>query len=253
MKQEFLTSENEHWYPSPTQKDKWYPSVSTICSIFPKGKGFEIYLANQNSYEDAQDILADAGKRGTIVHDATEALENGKKLRRDDFTLEQWQMIGDFVNWWNEYLPQRITIEKPLACDLLGMGGKIDRVYLIDGERVLLDIKTTKSIYQSQWVQTSGYVKLWDYFNPKKFIQKTAILRLGASTKLGYQYATHEIGDIIEDYAAFTSLKYLWHYINKKKTGPKILEVPEELSLDLKKAKVKKRKKKVTDELSLTA
>lgn len=253
MSTEFLTSENEHWYPSPTVKDKWYPSVSTITSIFPKGKGFEMYLANQNSYEDAQDILADAGKRGTIVHEATQALEEGKKLKRENYTLEQWQMIEDFVKWWNEYLPVKVAMEKSITADAMGCGGTIDRVYEIEGERVLLDIKTTKKIYQSQWVQTAAYRTLWDILNPKKFIQKTAILRLGASTKLGYQYATHDIGEIIEDFAVFNSLKYIWHYINKTKTGPKILEVPEELSLDLSKAKKKRKKKErvVPEELEL--
>lgn len=239
MKTEFITSENEHWYPSPSCKDVWYPSVSTIVSIFPKGKGFEMYMAKQNSYEEAQDILAEAGQRGTIVHKATEALEEGKTLFRDMYNLEQWQMIMSFVDWYNEYKPTPIAIEKSLVSDRQETGGTIDRVYLIDGVRTLLDIKTSKKIYDSQWIQTAKYSKLWDEFNPKEFIEQTAILRLGAKTKKGYEYAIHNIGEILEDNMVFDAVKILWHSQNRGKKGPKILEIPTELKLDVKKKKTK--------------
>jgi hypothetical protein len=235
MKTEFVTSEGEHWYPSPTIKDKWYVSVSTICGIFPKGKGFEMYLAKQNSWEEAQDILAEAGQRGTIVHEATEALERGETLYRDMYNLEQWQMITSFVKWYEEYKPKVVAIEKQVVSDRQETGGKIDRVYLIDGKVTLVDIKTSKKIYDSQWAQTAKYAKLWDETFPKKMIEQTAILRLGASTKLTYEFKTHDFGEMVEDHAIFMSLKYIWHYVNRNKTGPKILEVPTELKLKIKK------------------
>ena len=245
MKTEFITSENEHWYPSNIAKDVWYPSVSTIVSIFPKGKGFEMYLAKQNSYEEAQDILAEAGQRGTNVHKAAEALEKGETLYRDMYNLEQWQMIMNFVEWYNEYQPTPLAIEKAIVSDNQETGGTIDRVYIINGVRTLLDIKTSKKIYDSQWVQTAKYSKLWDEFNPKEFIEQTAILRLGAKTKKGYEYATHDIGEILEDNMIFDAVKILWHSQNKGKKGPKILEIPTELKLNIKKNGKRKTKRDI--------
>jgi hypothetical protein len=199
-------------------------------------------MARQSSYEDAQDILAEAGQRGTNVHKATEALEKGETLYRDMYNLEQWQMIMDFVNWYNEHKPTPIAIEKSIVSDIQETGGTIDRVYMIDGVRTLLDIKTSKKIYDSQWVQTAKYSKLWDEFNQKDFIEQTAILRLGAKTKKGYEYATHDIGQILEDNMVFDAVKILWHSQNKGKKGPKILEIPSELKLDVKVKKEKKAK-----------
>src|SRR3990167_10384519 len=126
---EMVTSESEHWYSSPTRPDVWYPSVTTILSVFPKGVGFNKYLTAQTSWESSQEALKKAGQRGTNVHQATELLDRGFTLSREGYSLEEWQMLIGFVNWYKIYKPKLLFMEKRVVSDNIGTGGTIDRIY----------------------------------------------------------------------------------------------------------------------------
>ncbi|WP_230677635.1 hypothetical protein, partial [Streptococcus pneumoniae] len=75
----------------------FYPSVTTILSVFPKSVGFNKYLTAQTNWESSQEILKAAGQRGTNVHKATERLESMETLVRPDFSVQEWQMLEGFV------------------------------------------------------------------------------------------------------------------------------------------------------------
>jgi hypothetical protein len=240
---EFITVDNEHWYPSPSREGVYYPSVTTILQNFPKGVGFDKYLASQESYEDSRDILKRAGQRGTNVHDGTELLEKGIKLSKESYTLEEWQMLIGFCNWYGKTCPEIVAIEEPICSDTLRTGGKIDRVYMIDGVRTLLDIKTSGKIYENYWLQVGEYMRLWNEKHPDQLIEQTAILRLADGKADGYEIKYHDFGQAIEDAMVFDAMQVLWFYLNRNKTGPKIIEVPTELKLEIGAVKPKKVRK----------
>lgn len=232
MATEFLTNGGEHWYPSKKYDDLWYPSATTILSKYPKGKQFEEYLANLESANAGKEILEEAGRRGTAIHEATQLLEEGQTLYRINYSLDEWQLLESFIRWYNEYKPEHIVIEKSLVSDKLKTGGTIDRVYRIDGVVTLLDIKTSGAIYDSYWCQTGCYSKLWDEQSDLK-IEQTAILRLSNKLKkTGYQYVLHDKKQIEKDFKVFKAVHEIWLYENSDKQ-PKIVEVPDELKLDL--------------------
>lgn len=236
-KVEYITSNDEHWYPSPRKKDVWYPSATTIVGkIFPKGIGFQRYLANQSSWEESRKVLEAAGRRGTNVHEATELLEEGKTLYCENYTMEEWQMIEGFVKWYNAHQPKVLYTEERFASDRLRTGGTIDRVYEIDGEIVVLDFKTSSAIHDNYWAQTAIY---WALLKEKTKIEadKTAVLRLAPRRKLGYEYVLHDRDQIKEDLAAFKHAQKMWDYLYPK-AAPKLLEVPTEFSLELEKCSV---------------
>jgi len=229
-KVEFITSENEHWYPSPTVPGLYYPSATTILGdSFPKGIGFQKYLANQESYEKSQEILKSAGSRGTNVHEGTELLERGHTLYRESYTLEEWQMLEGFVKWHKKYNPRPIHIERGFVSDELETGGTIDRVYEIDGDIVTLDIKTSGAVYDSFWAQLGIYDKL---VTEKTTLVSdyTAVLRLAPKRKEGYEYVIHKRDEIDEDFKVFRATQSIYKYRNPK-AKPKLLEVPTTLSL----------------------
>lgn len=230
MAKEFLTSENEHWYWSKKEQ-VYYPSATTILSKYPKGKYFEKYLADLSSSEEAKERLESAGKRGTNVHEATELLEQGATLNRERYTLEEWQMLIGFVNWYNEYKPEAVAIEQSLVSDTYKTGGTIDRVYRINDILTILDIKTSGSIYDSYWCQTGCYAKMWEEHSGQK-VEQTAILRLTTKRKQGYEYAIHVDEDIDRDFETFLAVKKIWDYENDGKQ-PKEIEIPDQLALDI--------------------
>jgi hypothetical protein len=234
MAKEFITSDSEHWYPSATLQDKWYPSVTTVLKVWHKGIGFEKYLAGQNSWEESQEILKEAGRRGTIVHEATEKLERGEELVREDYELDHWKLIAGFVEWHKKYNPKVILIEKSLVSDNLETGGTTDRLYQIEDEEygtmiVVLDIKTSKQIHDSYWIQTSVYRQL--IIEHKIAVPThTAILRLTDLRKCGYEYQFREIDDIEKDFEMFIHARNIYKYIYPN-AGPKVIEVPDKLKL----------------------
>lgn len=236
MSKLFSTIGDEHWYPSKAIEDKWYPSVTTILKAYPKGVGFERYLANQESYEASQVILKAAGSRGTNVHDATELLEAGQTLLRDNYTDEEWKMILGFVNFHKDMNPQIVMSEQSIVSDNFQTGGTIDRIYKIDGEYVLLDFKTSKAIHKNYWLQVSVYYQLYldvkDSLGLKDVVPvKTAILRLAPGKKSGYEYVTHDIDEMMTDYMAFSSLYSVWKYDNPD-AKPKFDTLPNTISLE---------------------
>lgn len=232
MAVEFITSESEHWYPSPTKPDVYYPSVTTVLSVFPKGVGFNKYLTAQPSWEDAQQTLKEAGKRGTNVHKATEMLESGAVLSRPSYTVQEWEMLCGFVAWYKETRPQILHMEFGIVSDKHKTGGTIDRVYVIDGIITLLDIKTSSSIHDNYWIQVAAYAQMFEEANKDTKIAQTAILRLTDRKKSRYEYQTRERSEWKKDFKTYQSTRAMWDYVNPT-AKPKIIELPDTLSLAL--------------------
>lgn len=238
MSTQFITVEGAHWYPSPTLPGVFYPSVTTVLSIFPKGKHFEKYLANHDSYESSQEVLKAAGERGTRVHKATELLEDGNTLSKENYTLEEWGMIQGFVNWWNEYKPKLIKSEYPISSDTYKTGCTIDRVYIINdrllGEfRCIIDWKTSNAIHDNYWIQVAANKKLWEEKHPDQPIDYVGIVQLSNRTKKKYKYELKDASiESEEDFEMFKTTQALWHYINPK-AKPKTIDVPDTLQLEV--------------------
>ncbi len=223
-----VTSNDEHWYPSPSIEGVYYPSVTTILSIWPKGVGFNRWLAAQGSYEESQDVMHKAGDRGTRVHKTTEMLEQGATISRDDFSIEEWQMLMGFLQWRAKYKPEIIRSERSYVSDGFETGGTVDRIYKIDGKNVLLDIKTSSALHENYWVQVGTYAAM---VGEKEGINidSTAVLRLTTRRKDLYEYKTKD--NWIEDAALFQSVRDIWTRLNPGAKGPKLLELPVTLSL----------------------
>lgn len=236
---EFITSENEHWYPSQKKKETWYPSVTTVLSIWPKGVGFNRWLGNQESFDSSQQTLKAAGDRGIRVHNATQVLEEGGSLHRDAFSLEEWQMIMGFVNWHRKYNPEVIFVEKSVVSDAEQTGGTIDRLYRIDGQVILLDIKTSSAVHDQYWVQTGVYAHLLAV-ELKIMVDATAILRLAPRRKELFEYVLHD--EWGKDALLFDNVYGIWKFLFPN-AQPKFLELPLILSLNIQPKKKRGKKK----------
>lgn len=242
LKQEIkkiITDSSEHWYPSLKKKRVYYPSITTLLSVFPKGVGFNMYLTSQPSWESSQQTLKEAGIRGTNVHNACDRLENGEELLMEEFEQEEWLRIWGFTKWIAYYKPILIYKEVEMVSDKYKTGGRIDRVYRIDNRNILLDIKTGKSNYENYYAQTSAYaVLLGDpktMFYDEKIqhiqIDDTAILRLSPLSKNNFNYSIRDKEEWKNDFKSFKYCQGIWNYLNPDKKGPKVLELPATLKL----------------------
>ena len=82
----------------------YYPSVTTILQYMPKNKFFESWLKDVGHNADL--IMRRAGKEGTQVHEAAEALVKGEEVSwMDDYGNAKysqivWEMILKFHDFW---------------------------------------------------------------------------------------------------------------------------------------------------------
>lgn len=140
------------------------PSVTAILDAYPKGAQYYEWLKKHGS--DADEIRDEAGRRGSVVHDATERLDLGGELRlmTDEgepmYKLGEWAMIERYVEFRDRFKADIHAIETKLVSERLGYGGTLDRVMTIDGVTYLVDIKTSGSVWPSYWLQQAAYHEL---------------------------------------------------------------------------------------------
>jgi len=93
----------------------YYPSVTTILQYMPKNKFFESWLKDVGHSADL--IMRRAGKEGTQVHEAAEALVLGQEVSwMDDYGNAKysqivWEMILKFHDFWKTHKPELISAE----------------------------------------------------------------------------------------------------------------------------------------------
>lgn len=229
-----LLPKDQHWYESPKHPGLYYPSVTMITGYLPKGQFFEKYLTEQGSYEESKRVLQEAAERGTRCHQASEILDKGGIIPYEASGLsdEEYQLMSYYVDWHKKFTPEIIHVELRLISDKHKLGGTADRIYRINGELTLLDLKTSRTaIYDSHWIQVAAYADMYEWLHKEK-IANVAILRLTDRRKEGYEYVIRDRIEWQKDLKQFKKTYDTMRYLQgDKKLEPKIISVPSELKL----------------------
>ena len=181
------------------------PSVSEI-----------LRFCHREVYEEPDKFLMDkAADRGTRVHKADQELDETGQTEADS-DIEQY--VSAYVKFLNEHQVKWELIEQPVAFSrFIGMtsdtdtpeyAGTIDRFGTVDGENVLLDIKTTSKITKKHKLmyaaQLAGYFMalvckfrdeaLAEDREQEEFRCKTAILQLKSDGTYKLMFVPAEFG-----------------------------------------------------------
>lgn len=165
---------------------KYYPSVTYVLGYYPKGKHFENWLKQVGFSADY--IVKKAAEEGTQVHELSEAYLNGEELNflddkgRPQYNPDVWQMFLRFVEFWEEYKPTLVETEVHLFSDELKIAGTCDLVIELNGERWLLDLKTSNNMQTTYELQTAVYGQCYEECFGKK-IDRYGILWLKSSKR----------------------------------------------------------------------
>jgi hypothetical protein len=165
----------------------FFPSVTTVLEVFPKGFGFEQWLKDVGG--NAKDIMERAGKQGTVVHGGTEEMDRGGILKWADetgkanYTLKEWEMLLKYQNFRKVVTCELIANEMKLCSEGLKLGGTLDRVFKIAGELYLVDIKSSNYLHKSYELQMAAYAMMWNEINPDNPIVHTAVLWLNSNVR----------------------------------------------------------------------
>lgn len=257
--------------------ETFYPSVTTVLQVYPKGYGFEKWLKENG--DDADDILREAGEQGSKVHDAIDRIIKGEEVKWttqlidtyqlrtveshlqfiedknngqlskyikeiEHFSLLEWQMILRFIDFCKQCDPDFEANELNLIIESMRLGGTIDIVCIIRGERWLIDTKTSNAIHKSHELQVATYATMWNEKYPDDKIDRVGILWLKAATRgedktgkkfqgAGWQLKEFE-KSYEENYKLFEHTRAIWDEENPN-YKPKNLIYPDRVKLDVSK------------------
>ena len=221
-------------------KDGFVPSVTTILEAYPKDASYFKWLKEKG--EDADSIRDEAGRRGSVVHELTEKYDCNEECTfinlygKPQYKMMEWAMFERYVEFCTLYSPIMDIIELHMTSDKLGFAGTLDRVITLNGKTMLIDIKTSNSIYPSYWLQLSAYHRLLKETNKKIKVDSVAILWLNAKTRsmgkngaiqgIGWQLVVKDIKEVEKDWQLFQVTHKLWKALNEDL-------VPKQLSYQL--------------------
>lgn len=139
------------------------PSVSKVTRFISR----EVYG------EVNQFILDNACERGTKVHKATEIIDKYGKVECEEDIVPYVQA---YISWRKDKgigKDNIVEVESAYGNVELGYAGTIDRIFLIDNEYWLVDIKSSSTPQKRIWEAClNGYKLLWEKENPDKKISK---------------------------------------------------------------------------------
>ncbi len=169
------------------EKGLYFPSVTTVLGVYPKGYGFNQWLKQVGF--NADHILKEAGEIGSKIHNAIEAHLNGATLTwvnedgSGNFTFHEWQMLMRYNEFKTLFKPEILGVEVELVSSLYEVGGTIDLPCMINGERWIIDHKTSNAIHTSHELQLCAYAKMWNEEFPDQKIDRVGALWLKALTR----------------------------------------------------------------------
>jgi hypothetical protein len=215
-----------------TDDGLYLPSVSSILTAFPKGPEYYTWLKKVG--DDADEIRDAAGRRGSVVHDLTEKYDSGEEINllNDNggfkCTMQEWKMFELYTKFIEKCHPEILLCEQTFVSPELGFAGTVDRIVKIGATNMLIDIKTSSSIWDSYWLQLAAYRKLYEFCNrgnPDAIkIHSVGIVWLNSKTRTegkngaiqgeGWQLAIRDEKQAHKDWELFCHTHVLWNAQN---------------------------------------
>ena len=136
-------------------------------------------------------VLNRAAERGSLVHDATELVDDGTFVE-SEFREDLLEYISGYRKFMREHDYEVLESEIVVFNHKYKYAGQLDRICMLDGKKTLLDIKTSAQRKPEWGLQLAGYEMAYG-----EELERRVTLRLG----LGY----YEIDNFLNpaDYSRF--------------------------------------------------
>jgi hypothetical protein len=170
-----------------------------LC-VWANGLGLDGY--------DYKKYMDNVSNLGTLVHYlCLDCRLGGEKPILDNYTpnevKESKTSVVKFEKWLdNQKNFKPILIEKPLVSEKYGFGGTIDLYCELNGEKVLIDLKTSNACREGHKVQSCAYEQL--LLENGYQVDDVKILRVGRKRSEGF-----EILDIVQRDLRWQKFKHL--------------------------------------------
>ena len=160
----------------------------------------------------------DGASRGALVHDFSEALDNNHAPSMDGVPEDVRPYIEALGRFMGDFSPSLVCNEVKVCNLTHGYAGRMDRVYKIKDQNVLVDYKTSPNYYPEMGLQLAAY-KNAEFmfrdahgpFEPMPHIDSTMIVLLGKDGT----YSTKPTDEPLE---LFLALKTVWKWMYHEKS-----------------------------------
>lgn len=136
-------------------------------------------------------VLSRAAKRGSLVHDATEDVDDGT-FNASEFREDLIPYIDGYKKFMREHDYEVLESEIVVFNHKHKYAGQLDRICMLDGKKTLLDIKTSAQRKPEWGLQLAGYEMAYG-----EELERRVALRVG----LGFYEIDNYTND--NDYARF--------------------------------------------------
>lgn len=169
---------------------KVVPGVTTILGLLNKPALIPWAWKLGMQGEDYRKVSDRAANIGTIAHYLVECNLKGIIPDLTDFIPSSIKIakvaFGNFQEWWQQEHLILVESECQLASEVMQCGGTLDCVAqkyynptdLLPGELWLVDIKTSKAVYDEMLYQLAAYWALWNENHPEQPITNAHIIQL---------------------------------------------------------------------------
>jgi hypothetical protein len=157
-------------------------------------------------YRKSRDNAADIG---SLAHWMVECHMKGLEPDTSEFSPadvgKAENAVIKFMSWWDASGLTLVSSEQQLVSERHGYGGTLDIVAVgSNGDMWLVDIKTSKAIYDEYWMQVAAYGALSNEVNVAQ-INKYAIVRIGKQADEG-DFEVQERDNLDKYQAAFLAV-----------------------------------------------
>ncbi len=147
-----------------TTSGQQVPGVTTVLSVL--NKPALIAWANRMGLQgiDTNKYVDEAAAVGSLAHALIIDNLGGEPVRLGDYTADQLTRarygVSVFETWRKGHILKPHALEQPLVSEEHRYGGTVDIVAQLDGEPVLIDLKTSSGIYEEHIFQVGAYWRL---------------------------------------------------------------------------------------------
>ena len=258
-----ITTNDERFYGKQTTNPTtglpeiiWLPSVTWIKNYYYTSPYLVRWIADKGLTESER-IKKEAGTKGDKIHQATEQLEKDGEIRIEDkflnketgqmeeLTAEELEAVisyKDFIDDTNaEILANEMTVfsEK--------YAGTLDRIFRINGQIYIIDLKSSQSIRKDMIIQLSAYSHTEIDYTGLGITDEEWKARKLAVLQLGYQKNSkkYKFTEIEDRYDLFKLAYSVWQEENpdakpKQKDFPLVIKLQRSIANQKRVKKLKK-------------
>lgn len=155
------------------------PSITTVLSILSRDSIAK--WRKRVGEEEANKISTRASGRGTRVHEIIEKYLDNDPNYKEGYTPDIIQSFLAVQNILDGRISKIYAQEAPLYSTHLGVAGRVDCVAEFDGERSIIDFKTSMKPKKLDWIknyfmQESAYAIMWEERTGQPITQLVTII-----------------------------------------------------------------------------